>query len=158
MAGVLPLKLMNVQIDRDFEFKYMDPARWKTSFLLHTHSDMERKHMLKTYYKFTIVRHPLERMVSGYRHLIEPPLVHGRNTSKDRIQQHMVEQFQTDEYKQWQQSGFSFPMKISFHVYARWVIETRDMNLNEHFGPFINRIYPCIISTATSSSWSQICR
>ncbi len=147
---------MNVQIDRDFEIKHMDPARWKTSFLRHALSDMERKHMLKTYYKFTIVRHPLERMVSGYRHLIEPPLVHGRNTSKDWIQQHMVEQFQADEYKQWQQSGFSFPMKIPFHVYARWIIETRDVNLNEHFGPFINRIYPCIIKYDFYGNFKQL--
>ncbi len=134
----------------------MDPAIEKTSFLRHVLSDMERKHIVKTYYKYTIVRHPLERMVSGYRDKIEPPLVHGRNISMDRMQLPIVERFQADEYKQWQQSGFSFPMKIPFHVYARWVIEIRDMYLNEHFEPVIANIYPCRIKYDFYGNFKQL--
>ncbi len=135
---------------------YMEPAIWKTSFLQHALSDMERKHIVKTYYKYTIVRHPLERMVSGYRGKIEPPLVHGRNISMDRLQLPIVERFQADEYKQWQQSGFSFPMKTPFHVYARWVIETCDKYLNEHFGPVITNIYPCRIKYDFYGNFKQL--
>ncbi len=146
------LKTANINLDKD----YMDPAIYKTSFLQHALSDMKRTQIVKTYYKYTFIRHPLVRMVSAYKDKVEPPLVHGSNLWTEQMKRHIVERFQADEYNRWQQSGFSFLLQIPFHVYAQWLIETRDMYLNEHFGPVINSIYPCRVKYDFYGNFDQL--
>ncbi len=155
--GAIPLDTIKVlHIDEDFQLKYLESAIMKTSFLNGKLTDNERREMARTYYKYTIIRHPLERMVSAYKDKIEPPLVPNKKTWLDEIKLRIVQRFQAEEHKKWRDSSYSFPLTISFHVFARWVVESRDEVLNEHFVPITKSIYPCRIKYDFYGNFKQL--
>ena len=53
---------------------YLEPALQHASFLNKTLTAKEKLQRMKDYYKFVIVRNPLERLISGYRNKVEKPV------------------------------------------------------------------------------------
>ena len=106
-------------------------------------SDVNKMKRVKKYYKVTILRNPLERLVSAYRDKLESPLVYGKRGWEAQTQLEILRKSRTAELENWQSSNGSFTIQISFPEYVQWVVDTRNSALNEHFAPQIEDIYPC---------------
>ena len=53
---------------------YLEPALRHASLMNKTLTDQEKSQRIKEYFKFMVVRNPLERLVSGYRNKLEAPV------------------------------------------------------------------------------------
>ena len=60
---------------------YLEPALHHASLLNKTLTDKEKTNRIRDYYKFMIVRNPLERLVSGYRNKLEHPVRYATNST-----------------------------------------------------------------------------
>ena len=60
---------------------YLEPALHHASLLNKTLTDKEKTNRIRDYYKFMIVRNPLERLVSGYRNKLEHPVRYVTNST-----------------------------------------------------------------------------
>ena len=142
-------------VGEDFQIKYLEPALMKHSFLWKSLSDTQRMEKVKTYFKYTIIRHPLEKLLSAYLDKIKPPLNSGPAKWVENLKIAILQRFQSEEYKRWSKSR-SYPLNISFPVYVRWITETKEENLNEHFVPVISSIYPCRIKYDFYGNFKQL--
>ena len=100
----------------------------KSTFLRKDLNDKQRRHRLKKYWKVTILRNPLHRLVSAYR---------------DKI---IGFERQPLNFE-WSASIMTKYNKTSpdFETYLRWIIDTPNDQLNEHFAPMVEIIQPCIV-------------
>ena len=98
----------------------------------------ERHEMIKTYFKFMFVRHPLERLVSAYRHRV-------MGTKRaDLHRQYAIEIVQ--KYRVLKNK--SKPIKgddVTFHELVKYLLDTDNTNLDGHFKPFFDICLPCFI-------------
>ena len=110
---------------------------------LSTYTTEEIQHRLDTYYKYTLIRHPLERLVSAYKdkfckdhdyfykqYAEEVIRMGGNNTTSDD---------NTDQ-----------PSNLTFQVFVEYLIQkyTKDggsYRYNKHWKPFYQLCYPCFV-------------
>ena len=154
LQGVLPKE--TIHWNTVSEIKYLEPGIMRASFLTNRITDQQRREMVATYYKFTIIRNPLERLVSAYRDKIEPPLDYRLNNWLRELTENIVGRYRRDELERWKASRGSFTIGISFEEYIQWVIETPNNELNEHFAPIINNIHPCSIKYDFYGNFKQL--
>ena len=158
MQGAIPLD--SIHWLKISEKDYLRPAVMNTSFLKKGLTDKMRLYKLKNYFKFMMVRNPLERLVSAYRDKIEPPLVFCDNdrqpdplvatlsrwTEKKYFQGQrrlLLSKYQPDSLIEWARANGSYNLNVSFPIYVRWLVETRDSELNEHFSSILFNTAPC---------------
>ena len=128
---------------------YLEPALSKTSFLNKTLLLSEKIQRLKTYYKFMIVRNPLERLVSAYRNKIEGAVSY---TLQDHFPHNLritiLEQYHEAELAYWRRTNTGGNIKLNISVtfpdFVRHFVETDVANLNDHYRPTIDICHPCI--------------
>lgn len=126
---------------------YLEPALSKASLLNKTLSLNEKIHRLKTYFKFMIVRNPLERLVSAYRNKIEAPVSYNqREKFPEHIKVDILLKYRDREFHEWQRIAKLKPFNISvtFPEYIRYFTEMDLKNVNEHFKPSIDICHPCL--------------
>lgn len=128
---------------------YLEPALAKTSFLNKTLLLSEKVQRLKTYYKFTIVRNPLERLVSAYRNKIEGPVSYKkREDFPHNLRIQILGQYHDSELHYWRQvnskDSSKLNISVTFSDFVRHFIETDIMKLNDHYRPSIDICHPCI--------------
>ena len=131
-----------------------------TSFLREELTHETRLFKLETYFKFMMVRNPLERLVSAYRNKIEPPLGfcdHDRQIDPlvtnvndvrdmDLFQAHrrlILSKYDPHSLIDWARAGGTYTLNVDFPTYVRWIIETSDLALNEHFASILFNTAPC---------------
>ena len=90
----------------------------------------EYKYWLNNYYKFMLVRDPLERIVSAYHNKLTTIINH----PYDLVMQKMILQYYNDSNSQYP----SFSQFVGFFIYSR-------KSLNHHFVPMIEICDPCQI-------------
>lgn len=100
---------------------------------------------LKQYYKFTIVRNPLERLVSSYRNKIEPPLVGNSLKFPNYIKRQIFEQYRPVVYQHWLSNGGNYNISITFSEFVEYFINSFKDHLNPHIKPFTRLCHPCNI-------------
>ena len=158
MTGAIPLQSINWKhVSQD---DYLRPAVQNGSFLNNQLKNTQRIYKLKNYFKFMMIRHPLERLVSAYRSKIEPPLeisghdkllnplLSNRKTPKgmNLFQAHrrwMLSKYQPWRLKKWAQSNGSYSINVNFITYVQWIIDSDDRYLNEHFSSILFNTAPC---------------
>lgn len=107
-------------------------------------TDFKRIGKIRDYFKFTILRHPLERLVSGFRNKIEPPLV--REGGKfNLIKQDILKKYRNRAYQVWLIADDSYQIAIQFSEFVNYFIQSDKNVINPHFKPFINTCHPCSI-------------
>ena len=111
-------------------------------------SEAERNTRLKHYFKFSFVRNPLERIVSGYRNKIAVPINYAnRNHWPDRILFKIMKKYEKIKYKEWSQTNFtSADYYPSFEGFVQYLTSVQLYSLNEHFRPFMDLCLPCAIN------------
>ena len=93
----------------------------------------ERSVRLKSYYKFMIVRDPLERFVSGYRNKI------GRSHAPKRFIK-----LQKDIMKDIHRYGFFFKRNPSFSEFVQYFLAHNEV-FDDHFKPMVDICHPCYV-------------
>lgn len=95
-----------------------------------------RDEMIKTYFKFLFVRHPLERLVSAYRHRV----IGERSDLHRRYGVHIV--------KKYRGLNSSKPVQgndVTFREFIRYLLDTKAKYMNAHWKPIFNICHPCLI-------------
>ena len=120
------------------------------SFLNTTLTDSKRLKKIKNYWKFVIVRNPLERLLSAYLNKLSKPV----NTSlnhHDHFEMQKLSillEYKPQMVKEWlvnasqNQTG---NLSVDFETYIRWIIDMPNDKLNEHYAPMIAITQPCRI-------------
>ncbi len=130
-------------------WNYLEPALRKASFLNNNLTDKGIMHRLQTYYKFMIVRNPLERMVSAFRDKLESPIkaAQWHNQFPEKIKKRILQQYHPDEFDYWlKSSGFNvFNLSVTFTDYIQYLTDSHWSELNEHFQPQIEVCHPCFV-------------
>ena len=147
MSGQLSLETVDWEWVEDSVF--LEPALRRASFLNKTLTEADRTHRLQTYYKFMIVRNPLERIVSGFRNKIEPPLKFKKQDKfPESVKKEILQQHRPAELLYWQQTTAKqqlFNISVSFQEFIRYLIERKKSTINEHFLPSMDICHPCLI-------------
>lgn len=117
----------------------------KASFLNDSLTESQRLSKIKNYWKFMIVRNPLERLLSAFINKLSSPL---KNNTKDldMFEQHkrsIMEIYHPKKLKQWRNRGKKENLQVDFETYLRWIINTPKHELNEHFAPTVELAQPC---------------
>ena len=100
---------------------------------------------LTEYYKFTVARNPLERLVSGYRNKVEPPLIGHSLKFPNSIKRRIFEQYRPVVYDYWLKAGANYNISITFSEFVEYYIESFKDSLNPHIKPFTRLCHPCNI-------------
>ena len=158
MEGLIPSETAKEIVFPEPELrKAMD----KISYLNKHIKTSEKLHQIKTYFKFMMIRNPLERLVSAYRDKISPPLKFmDRDRGKDLViksiywdpvdyfevhRRFILSKYHPDILRDWAKAGGSYQLSINFTTYIRWILDTEDSKLNEHFSSILFNAAPCRI-------------
>jgi len=111
-------------------------------------SETEQRRRLKHYFKFSFVRNPLERIVSGYRNKIAVPINYAnRNHWPDRILFQIIKRFEKAKLAEWAKTNFTSPkFHPSFEGFIQYLVNAKLNSLNEHFRPFMELCHPCSVN------------
>ena len=100
---------------------------------------------MTNFWKFIIMRHPLERLVSAFRNKIEPPLKFSSiyNDTFEMHKRQILEEYAPRTLWAWMKANGTYDLLVNFPTYIRWVIDMPNVKLNEHFGPSTLLSQPC---------------
>ena len=146
MGGHLPLNTLDWPWVEDS--KYLEPALKHASLMNVTLTKLQRLKMMQTYYKFMIVRNPIERLASGYRNKIEPPVDFKKQDSfPHKVKKEILMRFRLQEFLQWQLLSKTREQNISvsFQEFVLYIIYTPTEDLNEHFQSSMDICHPCVV-------------
>ena len=144
LQGLIPqesIKWSNVS-----ESKYLEPGIETASFLNTSLTDKQRIHKIESYYKFMFVRNPLERLLSAYLNKMAAPLdFEDKWQSFEMFKTDIMQTYRPKDFQTWSQYHGKFILKVTFKEYVRWVTNSDNSLLNEHFSPIIHNSHPCQI-------------
>lgn len=102
---------------------------------------------LKNYYKFAIVRNPLERLLSAYKNKLETPLdAKLRKKFPDRLKAYLLDLYDHQLLKSWiSAKNYSGDVHPTFQQLIKFMTQFSLNSYNEHFVPFMQLCFPCAI-------------
>ena len=102
---------------------------------LKNYNRTEILHMLKTYFKLLVVRHPFYRLASGYRDKFA-----GNNTNYERdIGAHILRKFHPHLSEEVIKKGKG----VTFCEYIQYI--TSDLKIDRHFAVYQAQCFPCLV-------------
>ena len=104
-------------------------------------SDKKREYMLKNFYKFIIVRDPLERLVSAYRNKFEGKTMQFMPPWKLKIAKEIVKRYRYNN----EEIDLHKVNNVTFPEYIHHIIDTPSLKLNAHWMPYRDLCRPCEI-------------
>ena len=125
-----------------------------------------------------MVRNPLERLVSAYCDKIEHPITYNKTLlrgSKDEAQvrsalfpkdldlfeghrRWILSKYHPAELKSWVKCRGKCVLQPSFSDYVRWIVDSDDFRLNEHFAPIIVDALPCVVQYSFYANFKNYSR
>lgn len=128
----------------------LEQAIKKSSFLKLSLTDNSRIDKLKSYGKYTIIRHPLQRLLSAYLNKINHPLLpKNKKTAESmnyfqKLSHDIVKVARPSRYAQWMNdSHHTDQLQAQFSDFLLWLIEQDLAVVNEHFAPQFHNAQPC---------------
>jgi hypothetical protein len=111
-------------------------------------SASQRAWRLKNYYKFMMVRNPLERLVSAYLNKIYPPIdmLH-KYVFPEREKYYMLKYFERERFLNWTKTRQPTQISPSFESYIKFITNARlqpGVRLNEHLESMTTLCQPCV--------------
>ena len=142
MGGRLPLETVEWPWVEDSI--YIEPALQHVSFLNNSLSASDVSRRINSYYKFMIVRNPLERLASLYRDKIQRPLGESKNKFEIEVKTEILQKYNPKEYLQWKRKKYS-NFTVTFQQFINYIVEHNLTSLNEHFVPSLWICHPCFV-------------
>ena len=109
----------------------------------------EAIYRLNNYYKFAIVRNPLERLLSAYRNKLESPLNYTiRRNFPERLKAYILKKFRTEEFEDWiadDEAHTTIDIHPSFSEFLLFMTMFPMNRYNEHFKPTLQLCFPCAV-------------
>lgn len=157
MQGLLPAESAEEHVISQND--YIIPIINRITFLNENLSDLDRLMRIEKYYKFVMIRNPLERLVSAYRNKIEPLLVTNLSmidivnkiqyaegdTFFENHKLFIFSQYRPLDMLRWKNTKGASGLKLSFSDFVQWILDTKEPFLNEHFASQITNSQPCIV-------------
>lgn len=108
----------------------------------------EAIYKLEHYFKFAIVRNPMERLLSAYRNKLEKPLnVTMRKKFPDRLEAYLLDLYDHQRLQRWiAAKNYSADIHPSFQHLIKFMTHFSLNSYNEHFVPFLQLCFPCAIN------------
>ena len=142
--------------------KYLDYNTFKQPFvapqlrkvLLGALDSDRQRAAVRDYYKFVMFRHPLERLLSGYRSKMSMALRNTRKTTDENERdiegdifltekRHIISRSSPDEYKRWEAARESYPVNITFSDFINYWLTSAKLSENPHFNTVVHLCKPC---------------
>ena len=107
----------------------------------------EALYKIKNYYKFAIIRNPLERLLSAYKNKLEHPFdIKFSGEFPERLKADILNLYDKQQFINWKSSAKNFTdIYPSFVHYLKYMSQFTFTSYNEHFMPFLQLCYPCSI-------------
>ena len=149
--GMLP----NQYLDYD---KHKQPrvAPKLREILLSALDSQEREGVISNYFKFVMFRHPLERLLSGYRSKMSVAV-----KSKEKItddddrdvegdillfdKEVLILHAYPDKYLKWKAAHESYPINITFSDFIDYWVKSDRLSQNGHFNSVLRLCRPCAV-------------
>ena len=148
-AGKFPDDILEADDELPLQDAFHIPKDYRKVLLANTlrrSSTVKKESVLGGYYKFTMYRHPAERLLSGYRSKIEGYPLHegGANSPFKRVILQIFKFTQLQKYNKWSASGHKEVIHIKFSEFIQYWIHKRTTN-NDHFQLIYDVCKPCKI-------------
>ena len=116
----------------------------KSSFLHKALTDESRIDALKTYGKYIIIRHPLQRILSAYLDKLSGPLLKEIKPYNyfEHLKHDILKKYRKDDYAFWIENENS-ELKVTIEDYVLWLSKEKVSLLNEHFSSQYDNSQPC---------------
>ena len=112
-------------------------------------NDPQKMYALKHYFKFVMYRHPLERLVSGYRSKVARFPLKGFKEKKPHfnwLRKAILRYTQPDRYRQFILDHGKVPVNITFNDFIEyWLIQSPELKYDEHFQSISSLCQPCTV-------------
>ena len=116
----------------------------------------EQRAVVKDYYKFVMFRHPLERLLSGYRSKMSMAMAQKRKSTDEHNRDIQGEIFLTEkrhiiahsspyEYKKWKAAHESYPVNITFSDFIDYWLTSKSLSQEPHFNTVVNICKLCTV-------------
>ena len=119
------------------------PAIRRASLQNNSLDDSTRLNMIRDYYKFVIIRHPLERLVSGFRNKIEPPFNDMSVRFPNYIKLTILQRYRKTEFERWMDSKTKYNLSVTFEEFVLYYVNSDLTKINPHLKPVIHTCHPC---------------
>ena len=135
------LKYPHIEIEKELE-----KAIEKGSFLNASLTDQSRRVMMYQFEKYTVVRHPLERLVSAYRDKISHPLL--RKTERkglqyfEKLKQTALSNCEPQLYQNWINEEVE-NASLNFTCFIIWLTKYGGVRADDHFMTLVDNCQPC---------------
>lgn len=139
-VGVLPERTIHHEW---VDLKYLEKGLKLASFVNKNLTDNSRLWRMQNYFKFMIVRNPLERLVSGYRNKVMPPLNDLSLKFPNYVKRNIIQKYRPLDLQYWLNAGGRYNITISFPEFVQYFIDTKKEDLNPHFKPMVHTCHPC---------------
>jgi len=96
-------------------------------------------------FKFTLVRHPLERLLFVYIDYFKDPLSLSANQFPNNLKQEIFEKYRPVVYQHWIATGGSYNITISFPEFINYFIESFKELLASQLQPYTQACQPCLL-------------
>ena len=115
------------------------------SLLNKTLDDVQRLSKIQNYFKFMMVRHPLERLVSAFRNKIEPPVTDFSFRFPNYIKLTILRTYRSKEFEKWVDSDVKYNLSVTFEEFVYYFVNSDLTKINPHLKPIIHSCHPCQI-------------
>lgn len=100
---------------------------------------------MKSYKKYVMVRHPLQRILSAYLDKLGHPLTRVNHPYSyfEQLKHHIMQAVSPVKYSHWVASNGT-ALRVEFEQFITWLVVQPDLaSLNEHFSPQYYNSQPC---------------
>ena len=149
--GLLPDKYLNYD-------KYKQPhvAPQLRRITLNSVSPAQHNDVIRDYFKYMMFRHPLERLISGYRSKMSAAVNRAIKITDDderdvegnyllNLKKDLLSKLYPVQYKKWEASRESYPLNITFSDFVDYWLTSKSLSNNDHFSPITRLCKPCLV-------------
>ena len=119
-------------------------------------SEEDQEAVMRDYFKYVMFRHPLERLLSGYRSKMSMAMrnkgeftdENERNVDGDmllRDKRLLISHAYPNIYKKWTAANESYPVNITFSDFIDYWVKSEGLSQNAHFNTVVRLCRPCVV-------------
>ena len=95
------------------------------------------------FFKFTFVRHPLERLLFAYLDHLQDPLYQSSDHFPNSLKQEIFEKYRPVVYQRWIETGGAYNISITFSEFVNYYVESFQERLDARLKPYTEVCCPC---------------